>query len=107
MTLDDNISALATAIGTEIKTKQDTLISGTNIATINNQSLLSGGNIVISGGDVINWIDYVTIKNLEDLGNGIIKYTDTNGSYYRKIIDSPYEDIIYADVTLTIELTRR
>jgi glucose-6-phosphate 1-dehydrogenase len=54
-----------------------------------------------------NWIDYVTIKNLEDLGNGIIKYTDTNGSYYRKIIDSPYEDIIYSDATLTIELTRR
>lgn len=54
-----------------------------------------------------SWIDYVTIKNLEDLGNGIIKYTDTNGSYYRKIIDSPYEDIIYSDATLTIEVTRR
>ena len=86
MSLDSNISDLATRVGQEIKdVRADmALISGTR-----------------------NWIDYVTIKNLEDLGNGIIKYTDTNGSYYRKIIDSPYEDIIYADATLTIELTRR
>ena len=53
------------------------------------------------------WIDYVTIKTVEDLGNNVLKYTDTNGSYYRKVIDSPYEDIIYADSDLTIELTRR
>ena len=31
-------------------TKQDTLISGTNIKTINNQSLLGSGNITIQGG---------------------------------------------------------
>lgn len=30
--------------------KQDTLVSGTNIKTINNQSLLGSGNIEISGG---------------------------------------------------------
>ena len=86
MSLDSNVSDVVQRIGEEIKdVRADmALISGTR-----------------------NWIDYVTIKNLEDLGNGIIKYTDTNGSYYRKIIDSPYEDIIYADVTLTIELTRR
>lgn len=30
--------------------KQDTLVSGTNIKTINNQSLLGSGNITISGG---------------------------------------------------------
>ena len=53
------------------------------------------------------WIDYTTIKTVQELGNGIIKYTDSQGSYYRKIIDSPYEDIIYADENLTIELTRR
>lgn len=49
MALDDNISALATAIGTEVKSKQDTLVSGTNIKTINNQSILGTGNITISG----------------------------------------------------------
>ena len=86
MSLDSNVSDVVQRIGEEIKdVRADmALISGTR-----------------------NWIDYVTIKTLEDLGNGIIKYTDINGSYYRKIIDSPYEDIIYSDATLTIELTRR
>ena len=31
-------------------TKQDTLVSGTNIKTINNQSILGSGNIDIQGG---------------------------------------------------------
>lgn len=34
----------------ELGSKQDTLVSGTNIKTINNQSLLGSGNITISGG---------------------------------------------------------
>ena len=50
MALDDNISALATAIGTEIKTKQDKLVSSVNIKTINGASILGAGNISISGG---------------------------------------------------------
>ena len=53
MDLVSRISDVVTAIGTAIKGKQDTLISGTNIATINNQSLLSGGNISINGGSGI------------------------------------------------------
>lgn len=38
------------AISGALLTKQDTLVSGTNIKTINNQSLLGSGNINISGG---------------------------------------------------------
>lgn len=34
----------------ELSNKQDTLISGTNLKTINNTSLLGGGNIDVSGG---------------------------------------------------------
>lgn len=34
--------------------KQDTLVSGTNIKTINNESILGSGNITISGGDMTN-----------------------------------------------------
>lgn len=34
----------------ELSTKQDTLVSGTNIKTINNESILGSGNINISGG---------------------------------------------------------
>lgn len=79
MSLDQNVSDLAKRIGQEIKDIKNTRV----------------------------WIDYTTIKTVQELGNGIIKYTDSQGSYYRKIIDSPYEDIIYADENLTIELTRR
>lgn len=38
------------AITAATSTKQDTLVSGTNIKTINNQSLLGEGNITIEGG---------------------------------------------------------
>ena len=39
-----------TAISNAVSGKQDTLVSGTNIKTINNQSLLGSGNIQIQGG---------------------------------------------------------
>lgn len=44
--LDDNGTTLETAL----QDKQDTLVSGTNIKTINNQSILGSGNITIQGG---------------------------------------------------------
>ena len=40
--------ALTSDINTAISGKQDTLVSGTNIKTINNQSLLGSGNITIN-----------------------------------------------------------
>ena len=49
MDLVARISEVITAIGVAIKGKQDNLVSGTNIKTINSQSLLGSGNIVISG----------------------------------------------------------
>jgi len=44
--IDSNGITLETKLGQ----KQATLVSGTNIKTINNQSLLGSGNISISGG---------------------------------------------------------
>lgn len=41
------------ATKTELASKQDTLVSGTNIKTINGQSLLGEGNIEIQGGGTI------------------------------------------------------
>lgn len=38
----------------DITGKQDTLVSGNNIKTINNQSILGSGNINISGGEAIS-----------------------------------------------------
>ena len=42
-----------TALGTRIDGKQDTLVSGTNIKTVNGNSLLGAGDIPISGG--VQW----------------------------------------------------
>ena len=40
------------ATKTELASKQDTLVSGTNIKTVNGQSLLGNGNIEIQGGGI-------------------------------------------------------
>lgn len=37
-------------MNTRLNTKQDTLVSGINIKTINNQSILGSGNITLEGG---------------------------------------------------------
>lgn len=42
----------AYASKTELKEKQDTLVSGTNIKTINGQSVIGSGNIEIQGGEL-------------------------------------------------------
>jgi len=41
----------------KLDTKQDTLVSGTNIKTINNNSLLGSGNVAIDLPTVIWWED--------------------------------------------------
>ena len=48
----DNIAANVSTLQTDMLTKQPTLVSGTNIKTINNQSILGEGNLEITGGDV-------------------------------------------------------
>lgn len=45
------INASNVATVSQVAAKQDTLVSGTNIKTINNTSILGSGNIDISGGD--------------------------------------------------------
>lgn len=52
LTQHQDISNLATK--SEVQAKQDTLVSGTNIKTINNQSVLGGGNITIQGGGSVS-----------------------------------------------------
>ena len=57
-------------VATVIAGKQDTLVSGTSIKTINNQSLLGSGNISISGGSggASNW---------EDVGSSSVQINDS------------------------------
>ena len=45
MALDNKISALASAIGTEVKSKQVGLVSGINIKTLYGQTLLGSGGL--------------------------------------------------------------
>ena len=48
----------------DISTKQDTLVSGTNIKTINGESLLGSGDIVIESSQDPDLSDYVTNSSL-------------------------------------------
>lgn len=48
--VSDTIGGFTTRFEGELENKQDVLVSGTNIKTINNQSLLGEGNITIQGG---------------------------------------------------------
>lgn len=50
MSLVSRITDLATRIATEVKSKQATLVSGTNIKTINGSSILGSGNLAVAGG---------------------------------------------------------
>ena len=54
--IDDkaDTTAVTASIAAAVSDKQDTLVSGTNIKTINNESLLGSGNIDIQGGSSIN-----------------------------------------------------
>jgi hypothetical protein len=89
MNLIQRLSSLINSIGLDIKqlndNKQDNLVSGTNIKSINNQSLLGSGNINISGSG-INLIeleiDFGTINNQIRLVN----VTDSNVNIGNKIL---------------------
>ena len=48
----DGIAADVSTLETSLGNKQDILVSGTNIKTINNQSILGEGNLEITGGEV-------------------------------------------------------
>lgn len=61
-----------------VSNKQDKLVSGTNIKTVNNNSLLGSGNISISGGIIEISTQYVRIT---DLASGVYKLT-YNGTKY-------------------------
>jgi len=66
-------SAIATS------TKQDTLVSGTSIKTINSESLLGSGNIAISGGIALTDLSVGTPATPS--GNGSLSYVNTTGVF--------------------------
>ena len=69
--VDEIEEVTASALVELHSTKQDILVSGTNIKTINNQSLLGSGNIEIQGGSSS---DYSAGTNI-DITNNVISVT--------------------------------
>lgn len=84
-----------------LATKQDTLVSGTNIKTINNESLLGSGNIVIQGGGgepEVFWAEYGVTTAAEidaavtDGKEVVCKYSER---LYRLSYFDPTSSVIY------------
>lgn len=67
----DNTHWTAIKVTSLLSSKQDTLVSGTNIKTINSTSLLGSGDITISGGGGINIINGGDTIDLETSPTGI------------------------------------
>lgn len=65
--VNDEIGKLDSALSGEISKKQNALVSGENIKTINGISLLGNGNIEISGGESVDLSDYYTKGEVDNL----------------------------------------
>ena len=80
--LESDITNLQTTVGNQDKSiianaqaiqgKQDKLVSGTNIKTINNQSILGSGNISIEGGGTITVDDALSDTSENPVQNKVI-----------------------------------
>lgn len=78
------------AITAATSTKQDTLVSGTNIKTINNQSIIGEGNITIEGGSGGS-VDQTIISGSANAVAGGAVYTQLDGLKLKKITQSAYD----------------
>ena len=79
-------------------TKQDTLVSGQNIKTINNQSIVGPGNITISGGGGGGGGTDTGFDNVERI-EAADEHTTYNPDTKEYVISSGYADIFYKDGT--------
>lgn len=80
-----------------VATKQDTLVSGTNIKTVNGNSLLGSGDIVISGGSQ-KYVGTIT-------GDGTTtSFTITHNLDSRDVIVQVYDNTSYE--TVIVDVTR-
>jgi hypothetical protein len=68
------VDGVTSAIQTQLDGKQDTLVSGTNIKTINNTSLLGSGNVAVQE-VLVSGTNIKTINNESLLGSGNVSTT--------------------------------
>lgn len=85
----------------DLAIKQDVLVSGTNIKTINNQSLLGSGNIEISGGGG-GTEDYNQLSNRPQINGVVLTGNKTTGN-----LNISYTDLTNKPTipTMTSQLT--
>lgn len=93
----DGLTKLIQLVKSTFSTKQDNLISGTNIKTVNNQSLLGSGNITIQSGSSYTAGDYIDITN-----NVISGKVSTNTSLVESL-EKPYYAWTYGNTTYYTE----
>lgn len=55
------LDGVTSAVQTQINSKQDTLVSGTNIKTVNSTSLLGSGNVAVAAQDSISLINNTSV----------------------------------------------
>jgi hypothetical protein len=99
----DNTSDINKPVSTlqaaAIALKQDTLVSGGNIKTVNGQSILGSGNITISGGTAYTFSDGLVESsgNVTIPANGITSAKINAGA----VNDSKISDVAWAKITGT------
>lgn len=76
------LNGVTSAIQTQIAAKQDTLVSGTNIKTVNGSSILGSGDLTVSGGgggavDSVNGQTGTVVLTKSDVGLGSVVNADT------------------------------
>ena len=79
--------------GIDLTTKQDTLVSGTNIKTINGNSLLGSGDITIEGGNV-DLSDYYTKQQTNALVNPKLSQVTLTQAEYDSL-QTKEENVLY------------
>ena len=88
-----------TTLDSALNSKQSTLVSGTNLKTVNGTSLLGSGNIAIAGNIAINSIDIVyNNENVDDgtFYNALTGHKAVLGVYY--VGEGTYESFFYSCV---------
>lgn len=85
MSLSQAISDVVQAIGLKIKQKQDILVSGTNIKTINGTSIVGSGDIPVLASPSV----YIQ-ENQPNIGSGTVLWiqTDQLGNVSLWLIDN-------------------
>ena len=104
----DGIAANVSALQTAMDSKQATLVSGTNIKTINNQSILGEGNIEVSGEAKIYDAEEIKSTFNQNL-NDCVVHLNTGEDYTKQLLinsndraiyDNFFHNIKYGDIVL-------